>query len=123
MRVKAILAVAVAILGMIGWLLWQLWAQGRELSASEAARFQIESERDELRQANRANSEALALLADMKALDDAQLVALAMQLEQITATLSKTASERKQLAEKNPDVKTFLSTPIPDALRVQNNTP
>lgn len=118
-KLFAILFGATVALAAVSYLLWQLWAQSQALAISEQNVANLTSERDNLLRANAANTEALATMARNRAIDDSKLTELAGELAAIQGRLNKSAEELKQLAESDPNVKAFLTTPIPDALRVR----
>lgn len=112
--------VAFAALSFVGYLLWQLASLHGDLSASEAARMQAESDKNAAVEANKANTAALQTLAWYRAIDSAKLVELNTELDAIQTKYDKKLEVREQLKKDDPDVKAFLGTPIPAALRVQS---
>lgn len=112
--------VAFAALSFVGYLLWQLASLNSALSASEAARLQAESDKNAAVEANKANTAALQTLAWYRAIDSAKLVELSAELDAIQTKYDKRLEVREQLKKDDPDVKAFLGTPIPAALRVQS---
>lgn len=114
--------VAFAALSFVGYLLWQLASLHSDLSASEAARLQAESDKNAAVEANKANTAALQTLAWYRAIDSAKLVELSEELDTIQAKYDQKVQVREQLKKDNPDVKAFLGTPIPAALRVQSKS-
>lgn len=112
--------VAFAALSFVGYLLWQLASLNGALSASESARLQAESDKNAAVEANKANTAALQTLAWYRAIDSAKLVELSAELDAIQTKYDKRLEVREQLKKDDPDVKAFLGTPIPAALRVQS---
>ena len=112
--------VAVAALSFVGYLLWQLASLNGALSASESAIFQAESDKNAAVEANKANTAAFQTLAWYRAIDSAKLVELSAELDAIQTKYDKRLEVREQLKKDDPDVKAFLGTPIPAALRVQS---
>ena len=112
--------VAIAALSFVGYLLWQLASLHSDLSASEAARLQAESDKNAAVEANKANTAALQTLAWYRAIDSAKLVELSTELDTIQTKYDKKLEAREQLKKDDPYVKAFLGTPIPAALRVQS---
>lgn len=112
--------VAFAALSFVVYLLWQLASLHSDLSASEAARLQAESDKNAAVEANKANTAALQTLAWYRAIDSAKLVELSDELDAIQTKYDKKLEVREQLKKDDPDVKAFLGTPIPAALRVQS---
>lgn len=112
--------VAFAVLSFVGYLLWQLASLNGALSASESARLQAESDKNAAVEANKANTAALQTLAWYRAIDSAKLVELSAELDTIQTKYDKRLEVREQLKKDDPDVKAFLGTPIPAALRVQS---
>lgn len=112
--------VAVAALSFVGYLLWQLASLNGALSASESAILQAESDKNAAVEANKANTAALQTLAWYRAIDSAKLVELSAELDAIQTKYDKRLEVREQLKKDDPDVKAFLGTPIPAALRVQS---
>lgn len=112
--------VAFAALSFVGYLLWQLASLNGALSASESARLQAESDKNAAVEANKANTAALQTLAWYRAIDSAKLVELSAELDAIQTKYDKKLEVREQLKKDDPDVKAFLGTPIPAALRVQS---
>ena len=111
--------VAIAALSFVGYLLWQLASVSSALSASEAARFQAERDKNDAVEANKANTAALQTLAWYRAIDSAKLVELSAELTDIQANYDRKLEKRDQLKKDDPDVKAFLGTPIPSALRMR----
>lgn len=110
--------VAIAALSFVGYLLWQLASVSSALSASESARFQAERDKNDAVEANKANTAALQTLAWYRAIDSAKLVELSAELTDIQANYDRKLEKRDQLKKDDPDVKAFLGTPIPSALRM-----
>jgi len=98
-------------------LLWQLWAQSRELAAMAEANYQLTSENGALREANERTAKAVEELAAAKARDEARLVALNDTIVDIQRKINAQRQERATLSKSNPDVKSFLDTPVPAVLR------
>lgn len=111
--------VAIAALSFVGYLLWQLASLSSALSASESARIQAESDKNEAVEANKANTAALQTLAWYRAIDSAKLVELSAELTDIQSNYDRKLEKRDQLKKDDPDVKAFLGTPIPSALRMR----
>lgn len=121
-KVKLYLVVgaAFAVLSAFGWLAWKNAALSGQLSASQEAEKRITSERDAAIEANRMNTEALRTLAQYRALDNALLLKLQGDFQKWDEKFDKSQKSRDELKRTNPDVKTFLDLPIPDALRLPN---
>ena len=114
--------VAFAALSLVCYLLWQLVSLSSALSASEAARLQAESDKNQAVEANKSNTAALQTLAWYRAIDAAKLVELSTELDAIQTKYDKKLEVREQLKKDNPDVKAFLGIPIPAPLRVQSKS-
>ena len=112
--------VAFAAISLVCYLLWQLTSLSSALSASESARLQAESDKNAAVEANKANTAALQTLAWYRAIDSAKLVELSAELDTVQQKYDAKLESREKLKKENPDVKAFLGTPIPAALRVQS---
>lgn len=110
--------VAFAALSAFGGLLWLNGNLRADLSASESARKEATSQRDAAIEANAKNTEALAILATYRALDNALLLKLQEDMVKWDEKLDAAKKSRDDLKRSDPDVKTFLDLPIPAALRV-----
>lgn len=108
-------------LAFVSYLLWQLSALSGQLSASESQRIAATGERDRAVEANKANTAALQTLAANQALNNAILTGLSANLDKVRADISKVGSDRNNLAKANPDVKAFLDTPVPAAMRLRKS--
>lgn len=118
-RLYFIAGAAVLALGIVGAILWQFHSLSSALSASEAARIAATDERDQAIDANKANTAALAQLAMSQALNNKLLTDLSDGLDKVRADVGKISTDRTKLAQANPDVKAFLNTPVPPAMRVR----
>lgn len=106
-------------LALVSGILWQFHSLSSALSASEAGRIAATGERDQAIEANKANTAALAQLAVNQALNNKLLTDLSAGLDKVTLDMAKITSDRNKLAQVNPDVKAFLNTPVPAAMRVR----
>lgn len=102
----------------VSYLLWQLWAVSSALSASEQATIAATSERDRVIESNIANTEALRTLAANQALNNKYLTELAADLDKVQVKLADRTAARNKIEKEHPDVKSYLDTPIPAALRM-----
>lgn len=109
---------AVAAFSVLGWLLWQNGSLQADLAASDAARIEATDQRNAALDANAKNTEALAILATYRALDNALLLKLQADMAKWDDKLKSQADNRQDLKRKDEDVKNFLDMPIPAALRV-----
>lgn len=109
---------AIAVLAGVSWLLWLLYGLSGDLSASEAARLELKASYDSVVEANKANAKTISDLQDAKKRDDTQLTELSDALAKVKESLATKSAERDEIEAKNPDVKTFLDTDIPSALRM-----
>jgi len=106
-------------LALVSGILWQFHSLSSALSASEAGRIAATGERDQAIEANKANTAALAQLAFNQAINNKLLTDLSADLDKVKLDVGKISTDRTKLAQGNPDVKAFLNTPVPAALRVR----
>lgn len=121
MRLYLLGGAAIAVLALLSGLLWQLHSTSSALSASEASALALTGERDRAVAINESNTAALAELARLRAIDSAQIKQLAVDFQVLEQKTLARAAERKQIAESNPEVKAFLDTPVPTALRMRKS--
>lgn len=119
MRVYLIGAAVLAAILAVSGILWQFNSLSSALSASEAGRIAATGERDAAVEANKANTAALATLAENQAINNKLLTDLSDGLDKVRANVAQISNDRTKLAQGNPDVKAFLNTPVPAAMRVR----
>lgn len=111
------LIVAALILGGFGYLGYQNHALSKAIATAQSERDAANKALDTAAEANRAQAATIADLLESGRRDSDTLVGIASDLKKITATQAQMAKDRKALAEKNPDVKAYLNTPVPADLR------
>ena len=120
---KAKLYFCIAMLAVLGLvfssLLYALWDQGRDLAVAQSSVQQLTQERDELIGANIQAIDALTRVASARASDNEQFKLLSDKLGAISKQIATAQANRKKAADNDPEVKAFLSTPIPESLRLR----
>lgn len=120
---KAKLYFCIAMLAVLGLvfssLLYALWDQGRDLAVAQSSVRQLTQERDELIGANIQAIDALTRVASARASDNEQFKLLSDKLGAISKQIATAQANRKKAADNDPEVKAFLSTPIPESLRLR----
>lgn len=120
---KAKLYFCIAMLAVLGLvfssLLYALWDQGRDLAVAQSSVQQLTQERDELIGANIQAIDAITRVASARASDNEQFKLLSDKLGAISKQIATAQANRKKAADNDPEVKAFLSTPIPESLRVR----
>lgn len=111
------LIVAVLILGGFGYLGYQNHVLSKAVATAETERDAANKALDTAADANRAQAATISQLLETQQRDSDTLISIASDVRTIKAKYAALEKDRKTLAEKNPDVKAFLSTPIPPALR------
>ena len=103
-------------------LLYALWDQSRDLAIAQSQVQSLTIERDQLVDANIQTMDALTRVASARASDNEQFKLLSDKLGKIQQQIATAQANRKKAADNDPEVKAFLSTPIPNALRVRAGT-
>lgn len=104
------LVVVLALVAAVLWYRGEAAAARADLDAAQAALSVAE-------EANKAQTKAIAVLQEQARLADELTAELTEQLQHLAFDNASKAAELAALKEKNPDVRTYLDTPVPDALR------
>lgn len=114
----------VVVLGVFGWLGYKNHLLNQAIATAESERDAANKALDTAADANRAQAATISQLLETQQRDSDTLISIASDVRTIKAKYAALEKDRKTLAEKNPDVKAFLNTPVPPALRrVQPATP
>lgn len=111
------LIVAAIVLCGFGYMGYQNHVLSKAVATAQTERDAANKALDTAAEANRAQAATIADLLETGRRDSDTLVGIASDLKKINATQAQMAKDRKALAEKNPDVKAYLNTPVPPALR------
>lgn len=114
----------VVVLGVLGWLGYKNHLLNQAIATAVSERDAANKALDTAADANRAQAATISQLLETQQRDSDTLISIASDVRTIKAKYAALEKDRKTLAEKNPDVKAFLNTPVPPALRrVQPATP
>lgn len=113
------ITLVLVIMGAFAGLLYALWDQSRDLARAEASVQSLTTEREQLIDANIQTIDALTRVASARAADNEQFKLLSEKLASISKQIATAQANRQKAADNDPEVKAFLSTPIPAALRVR----
>ncbi len=112
------------VLGVLGWLGYKNHLLNQAIATAVSERDAANKALDTAADANRAQAATISQLLETQQRDSDTLISIASDVRTIKAKYAALEKDRKTLAEKNPDVKAFLNTPVPPALRrVQPATP
>jgi chromosome segregation ATPase len=98
-----------------------LWYRAEFLKA-EGRTAQVQAELNVALDANKANAAAIARLKAENEANDILITAMSEQIEKANTQLAEANAAIKELRDKDESVRSYLSQPIPDALkRLLNN--
>ncbi|CAI2936172.1 hypothetical protein [Aminobacter niigataensis] len=100
-------------LGVVGL---ALWYRGEAISATAAA-MQAKADLATAIDANKAQQQAIAELEHQLKVNDQIVAGLASRLASIRTELLADREEVADLKDRDNDVRTYLNSPVPDALR------
>lgn len=118
-KLYGVYVLIIAVMGIMLALVWALWGQERDLARANAQVQTLTTERAQLIDTNIQTIDALTRVAAARASDNEQFKLLHEKLSKIQQQILTAQANRKKAADNDPEVKAFLSTPIPESLRVQ----
>lgn len=91
--------------------------QRAKLDAAEAERANLQTQIDGALATNKLQAESIDRLSRQRAIDERFVSLMNAQLDAIRTETETTATKLTELERTNPDVKSFLDTPLPVELR------